>query len=275
MTEDQTPAEPAGDEEVLDKAPEPIEEKGQEEDQPAEAETEEDTDEAKDEEKSRSKARRERRKAEQERLRQSEAAAKAELAQMEAKLERIRKTQQGLQPPKEADYSDFAEYQAALAAFRAVEALDKRAAEEIGEEAETRKKEVDRIEEQRRQEVAQHWRDQVSEAMQRYTDYEQVAFTVPLTKSMEDLVLASDEAPDVLYYLGQHRNEAASIATMSDLDAARAIGRIEARLSAPKPRLTTEAPEPISPVRGKASGSKDPEKMTFAEYKAARMAGKI
>lgn len=272
MLEDQTPADPVGDEAVA--APVTEEDQtteGQEEGQPAEEPKEDGS----EEEISRSKARRERRKAELERLRESEAQAKAELAETTARLERIEKARQGQQPPREADYTDYALYQADLAAYRSIQAMDERTKADISEEAQARQSKVATIEQQTQQEVAQNWRDQVDEARTRYTDFEQVAYTAPLSKAMEGLVLSSDQGADVAYYLGKHRSEAASIAKMSDLDAARAIGRIEARLTTPQPRLNTEAPEPIKPIKGKATASKDPAKMSFEEYKAAREAGKI
>jgi hypothetical protein len=46
-------------------------------------------------------------------------------------------------------------------------------------------------------------------------------------------------------------------------------------LSLPQPNLQPSAPDPVTPVRPKPSGMKDPAKMSFEEYRAARKAGKI
>lgn len=275
MLDEQIPADAAGDEDVIDQVTEATEDEGQVEGQPAEETDGDEKPEGPEDEISRSKARRERRKAELDRLRASEAEAKAQLAKTEARLERIEKVRQGQQPPKEADYQDYALYQADLAVYRSMQALDERAKGDIGEEAQAQKAQVTEIERQRQAEVAQNWRDQVDDAKTRYSDFEQVAYTAPLSPAMESMVLSSDTGADVAYYLGKNKAEAATIAKMSDLDAARAIGRIEARITTPQPRLNTNAPEPITPVRSKATAAKDPEKMSFSEYEAARKAGKI
>jgi hypothetical protein len=39
--------------------------------------------------------------------------------------------------------------------------------------------------------------------------------------------------------------------------------------------MTSQTPEPIAPVRGRAQASLNPEKMSMEEYIAARKAGKI
>jgi hypothetical protein len=57
------------------------------------------------------------------------------------------------------------------------------------------------------------------------------------------------------------------------VEQARAIGRIEASLQAPKPRTETNAPDPISPVKGKVSATRDPNRMSYKDYVAYREAG--
>jgi hypothetical protein len=59
------------------------------------------------------------------------------------------------------------------------------------------------------------------------------------------------------------------------VEAARAIGRIEATLNAPKPRTETQTPAPIAPVRGSARATPAPDAMSYEEYRAARMSGKL
>ena len=58
---------------------------------------------------------------------------------------------------------------------------------------------------------------------------------------------------------------------MNPVQRAREIGRIEATLAAPKPQ--SRAPDPISPVKSTVPVSKDPARMTAAEYDAWRQAG--
>lgn len=112
-----------------------------------------------------------------------------------------------------------------------------------------------------------------------HPDYEDVAKAehVPITKEMAEVIIESDEAPAIAYYLGQNLEEAAAIAQMSPLAAARAIGRIEAKLSAKPPvqtaipaKTVTKAPEPITTLSGAPAVTVSYEEMSMAEYDAAR-----
>jgi len=242
---------------------------GQKEDQPAEDKAEEPEPE---EDKSPSKQRRERRKAEMERLRQSEAEARKELERVHERLKRLEQAAQGQQPPKEGDFQDFAEYQAALAAYKSMQAMDARQRQEIEAESKAHSEQLERLREQQRREVAENWAAQVADAKARYADFEQVALApdAPITQPMAEVISASDRGADIAYYLGQNRQEAAQIAQMRPMEMAMALGAIQARLSLPKPKVTTETPDPIEPVKPRATARKTPDKMSMSEYKAWR-----
>lgn len=94
-----------------------------------------------------------------------------------------------------------------------------------------------------------------------HPDYEDVAKNpeVPITRDMVMAMVETDNPPAIAYYLGQNPDEAAEIAQMGPLAAARAIGRIEAKLAAPPPKpaaprelpkKTTNAPPPPKTVTG-------------------------
>lgn len=111
-------------------------------------------------------------------------------------------------------------------------------------------------------------------------DYEQVAKAphVPITQEMADLILEADNPPAIAYYLGKNLEEAASIAQMTPIAAARAIGRIEAKLSAPAtvqtppaaPKPVTRAPAPVTTLNGAPSVPRSYEGMSMKEYDEAR-----
>lgn len=113
-------------------------------------------------------------------------------------------------------------------------------------------------------------------------DYEQVAKAphVPITPEVAELVLDADDPPAVAYYLGKNIEEATAIAQMTPVNAARAIGRIEAKLSAPtaasdpqrqpQPKSVTKAPPPVTTLTGAASVRKSYDDMTQEEYEQAR-----
>jgi hypothetical protein len=205
----------------------------------------------------------------------SEAMARAE--QAESRRLAVLDAGKKESPPKESDFPDPIEYAAAKAIWGAEQRLTEREAKSAGAAAEAAKREAEEISQRERGVVVQSWTAQVAEAKARYADYEAVALSndVPVTQAMGDIIMTSDVGPDVLYHLGQNRGLAAQIAQMHPVEAARAIGRIEATLSLPKARTETNAPTPINPVRGSAGASLNPEKLSMEDYIAARRAGKI
>jgi hypothetical protein len=86
--------------------------------------------------------------------------------------------------------------------------------------------------------------------------------------TMGALIKELDDPGDLYHYLLSHSDEAVQIARMGPLQTAKAIGKIEAKLSAPpvKPPEPPKKPlpPPITPVKtGKAGG---PPKSEFVEY---------
>lgn len=86
-----------------------------------------------------------------------------------------------------------------------------------------------------------------------------------------EVLMTSDHGPAVVHFLGQHLDEASRILAMPPHMAAAAIARIEARVSAPKPKPVTNAPTP-APILG--GGSVVPtairDGMDYEEYKRLR-----
>ncbi|WP_028955915.1 hypothetical protein [Sulfitobacter sp. 20_GPM-1509m] len=281
MTDEQNPALEAGDEDVTEAVQDNTEQdtdetsetdEGQEKDQPAE-------DKAKDaeaEEKiSRSKARRERRKAELEQQREAAEAAERELTEAKRKLSRFEEALQHAQPPKEADFASYEEYQAKLSAYHSLRAFDERAMKDTKSEAEERQRTYEQLQQRRQAEARSMFEESCSEARERYADFDAVARnpSVAVSKDMADIIVGLDAGPDVLYHLGKNPAQAAQIANMPTVQAALAIGRIEAGLAMPKPITKSNAPDPITPIRGSGSPSKDPAKMSPAEYRKWRENG--
>lgn len=273
MDEQQTPAPEAGDEAVREadasqsEATENTE--GQIDDQPAEQEG--DTPDG--EEVSASKARRERRKAEMQRLRDEAEAARKAKEQAEARRDKIKAdAEKSSTPPKESEFTDYNEYLIALGAYQAARGWDERQSREAEEQVSQHDQRLQEVERQRQAEIAQEWAAQVADAKTRYADFDKVVSdpTLPIAQHVATMIASSDNGADLAYYLGTNRNEAASISQMPPMEAARALGRIEARMSLPKPKTTTETPDPIEPVKPKATATKDPSKMSVAEYRKWR-----
>jgi hypothetical protein len=114
----------------------------------------------------------------------------------------------------------------------------------------------------------------VAEVRDRYADFDTVVSnpSLPITNDMAAVIMDSERGPEVAYHLGKNPAEAARIARLSPVAQAKELGRLEERLSAPKP-LPKQPPTPVQPVNGiAAGGSKDPGKMSMSEYAAWRKA---
>jgi hypothetical protein len=229
------------------------------------------------EEKSESAKRREREKAYRARLQteRDEALSRAKAA--EAARDKLIENAKSIKLPSEKDFADPFDYSAEKAAAGFERRLMEREANEVGARAAEAVKQAQEIDERERDLIAQSWNAQMEDAKGRYADFEAVALSpqVPITPEVGFLIATSDHGADVAYFLGQNKALAAQIAKMSQVEAARAIGRIEATLQMPKPRTETNAPSPISPVRGSVSASLNPEKLSMEDYIAARKSGKI
>jgi len=76
--------------------------------------------------------------------------------------------------------------------------------------------------------------------------------TLPISSAMAEVIVESDRGPALALYLAEHRAEAEVISKLSPIQAARALGRIEARMDAPadvpapvaKPVPVSKAPPP-------------------------------
>lgn len=287
MTDSQTPAPEAGDEVVQTEAEQVTASeatestKGQADSQPATEETAEEAqakaDAEAEEKRSKSAERRERRKAKEAELRDSEAAARKAAEEARAKLDAARKAMKSLPKPKQSDFQDFDEYTAALSAYQTAQIIDSREVQRLENEAKAHFDQVETVKRQKQQEAAENWQAQIVEGREKYADFDTVVLSdsLPISQQMADMIAVSDVAADVSYFLGKNPQMVRDIAGLDPVSMARAIGRLEAQVTAPKPKTATEAPEPIAPVRGKATAAKDPRKMSYDEYRAARAQGKI
>lgn len=277
MTDEQTPAPEAGDEVVADEAvtyPKPGEDdEGQVETQPAEGEEKSDPED--EEKKSKSQERRERRKAEQDRLRTEAIEADRRAREAEDRLKRHQEAARNLPKPKQADFPDYEEYQAALSAYHSIVAQDRRELQTLEEAARAEAEQAQRVQQQQKSEAAQNWAAQREEAVQRYSDFDVTVSNpnLPISAPLAEMIQGSDVAADVAYHLGKNPDIARDLSGLDPVSMARAFGRLEAQVSAPKPKPVSTAPAPITPVRPKATPVKDPEKMSPSEYRAWRDSG--
>lgn len=161
-------------------------------------------------------------------------------------------------------FDSLEEFQEALTDWK----LDQRAAQ--AKQAENNK----RATEQQKQ-----VKERIDAAKTKYEDFEEVALDPDLTVSpaMFEAMMDSDLGADVLYFLGNHPEEASRISKLSPASAAREIGKIEVKLEA-KPKAepkVSKAPPPVKPLAGKAAPSFDPDRSSLSEYRRARESGKL
>jgi hypothetical protein len=171
-------------------------------------------------------------------------------------------------PPKQEDFTDYLEFERAATAYE----LDKRQASrevrsEIGQ-AQTRQEE--------------HFQDLVADHKDRLQALEKVlpgarktiqSLNKEISPGVGTLILESEKSALIAFHLAKNPEKLAELNGLSERAAAREIGRLEARLSLPKPKTSTSAPPPITPPRGSAALAKDPSKMSLAEYRAWRQKG--
>src|SRR5690606_33830576 len=90
-----------------------------------------------------------------------------------------------------------------------------------------------------------------------------------ISDAMREVITASELGPQLAYHLGKNPLEAARISRLPAVQAAAALGKLEAQLSkpaAPKPPPRTNAPPPPTPIDGAGVPSVDPSKMSMNEY---------
>ncbi|GAC1403873.1 MAG: hypothetical protein NVSMB64_06280 [Candidatus Velthaea sp.] len=203
---------------------------------------------------------------------------KSELATQKAELERrlaenpaakpIEKQPEG--KPQASNFDTYEAYTEALTDWK----IDQR------EQART-KTETDRQAANAQKAVSDKFQERIAETRKRYEDFDEVlanADDQPVSAAMNQIILESEHGPEVVYFLAQNLDQAAAIAKLSPLAAARAIGKIEAGFSKPdsetKPAVS-KAPPPIKPVGAVAVAAKKYQDMDLNEYRRARESGKL
>lgn len=93
-----------------------------------------------------------------------------------------------------------------------------------------------------------------------------LARTVQFHPAVIEVIGTSDHGPAVADYLATHLDEADRIARMQPHLAALQLGRIEAKVSAPKPKPVSNAPAPAPVLGGGSAVNKDPERMPIEEW---------
>ena len=184
----------------------------------------------------------------------------------------------GNQKPSPDDFKDAFEYAEALAEWSAENALARR-------EQEVKQKEV----EARRATVIQTWQQKLDATKAELPDYEVMVSSSPMSvnDTVRDAIVESDVGPRILYELASNDELAEKLSTLTTAGALKLIGKLEAQFEKTEEPAKAErktvaaksnAPEPIRPLRstgGVADVAMDGDKLSFQQWKAGRLAGKI
>ena len=166
---------------------------------------------------------------------------------------------------------DFDEhrYQAALNRWN----MDQFRKEDIAEQAEDSKRNLEAAKSAEQQSTVQAYQIRAQQFASQAPDFETVVTSsqVQLSETVQEQILSSDYGPQIAYYMAKNPMEAAEIAMLDKpLDAARALGRLESRLSQAPPKRVTQAPTPMKPIAG-STGSRpdfDPSSSSVDDYAA-------
>jgi len=172
-------------------------------------------------------------------------------------------------PPKEADFEDYAAFEDAKADYRLSKAL---AEQRLNE----RDAHASRAQSQAREAAIEAFHDRMDDAREKISDFDTVvkgAAEREIKAHVQELVVDSEKGGLLTYYLAKNPAELTKLNGMSPIQAAKAVGALEARPTVAKPNKAIAAPAPAKPVTGSAAPGPDPSKMSFAEYEKWR-AGK-
>lgn len=213
------------------------------------------------------------------------AEAKAEAKLLREENERLRKEsaartqgsdepqRTGINPKTGAEYT-YEEYLEARAEWRA----DKRVDQRLESERKAQQGRTERARQAQGQaQVAKQWTEREETFQKATKDYAEVVGSYAdgelgdLHQATRTAISESERGPELLYHLAKNPDVAARISELSPLRQVAELGKLEDKLTAPAKR-TTNAPDPIRPVGSRASGQKDLEKMSQAEYEAERKA---
>jgi len=105
-----------------------------------------------------------------------------------------------------------------------------------------------------------------------FENFEEVAYgnTQFMDLDLAEQLFDLDKGPEVAYHLGSHLDEAERIFALSPVQRARELTKLEFQVEALKPKVVSDAPDPISPLGNSETVQTDPDKMTADEWRVWR-----
>jgi hypothetical protein len=210
---------------------------------------------------------------------------KARIAAMQAELEALKRivpkqddaaalrglldTEIGL-PPQEKDFTDYLAYQNATIAYETERRIVSRELKQKALQAQEAQKAAT-------DELVETFKERAETAKGTLKDFDEVLKAATLSPQHPEvihLILSSDKGPELAYYLSKNPTVVTKLNEMPPVMAAREIGKLEQSASLATPKTVTKAPAPVESLKGGTTPStKDPDRMSFEEYKAWRKSG--
>lgn len=185
---------------------------------------------------------------------------KATIARQQAELEALRRSAPRAAPAKSVEelvgpqphptqFRDTASYQAALNAYHS-----KRAFIEL--DIQNRKADQQAHAALEQESRARVYAEKQEDARAELPDYDTVvgAARMSVSDAVAEALMESEHTARLEYHLAKNPKTLAELNRMTPKQAALAVGRLEAQLSAQPVRRTTQAPPPASPLKGGAAG---------------------
>lgn len=180
------------------------------------------------------------------------------------------------QQPAEPKREDFQDYESYLRAVTRYDAKQEAAAVARAEREANRGQQQQGRAEAAQREIEQDWTKRETAFKASTPDYEEAVTDYVDATVGHALRRLSDEArraivdlgPQLLHHLATKPEEHERISGLSPMRQVAELGKIEATLTAPKPRKVSEAPAPIKPVgQGRSTSAGYSENMSSAEFK--------
>lgn len=211
----------------------------------------------------------------QQRLQRKAARLSTIVAEQAAELEKLRNASKSGSDaaPKEEDFNgDYFAYQRAATAWEVKQELR-------NEFRSVREQEQAKTLAERRAESEEDFRERVSAIKPSIPDYDTAiqAFVKAggdLAPHVIEEIQESEKGPVLAYHLAKNPDLAAELNAMSPRDAAREIGRLEAKVSLPQPKKQTQAPAPLSVLKGGAAPATDLASLAKSDDASAYIAAR-
>lgn len=182
--------------------------------------------------------------------RAAEAQARAELLERQlAELKAQATPKTVANAPRMEDFTDVQEYAKAYANFEKDQALKDYQAKQQEAQAKAHQEKLN-----------QDWEGQVSKAMQKYEDWDEVVGEIKPTTPWAVAMMRAENGADIAHHLGSHPTEAKTLMQLDPYSQVMEIGRLSVKLSQPPKeavKAPSSAPRPITPVQPEAKRSGD------------------